>query len=407
MALPPLPRMLEDAVAPQLIAATAISDGLLCPLTAAARDAREASRLPPRNLALLGTVAHHAAENLRRGRWGPAKTPTTAASFLYELAVTQLDEQLRNDAQCAPRAPIRSAVGRNNFLRHLEKLREAFRHTTVRRHNEPPEPLPNVLAPRYAKLEPESRNAPILPGIEVYARNESIRLHGRIDFLRVTRDHLELIEFKSGRIIDDNDRVLIQHKRQLGLYALILEPHFPQRKIQLFVESDRRYEIPWNDRVRAELTTELNSLLALLPSGRAVKSRDIAKPGEHCRRCAIRPCCPAYRDFAEAAWSKGQPGHSMPIDTWGTIDAIEEHAGQTALRMTDAARRRVRVLGVGSARFANLAVADSVAMFDLKSHVSPPRHARWAAPNAFYVDPVIAGTECATEAFAFHDSQTL
>ena len=402
MSLPALPNLLAETVAPPLLAASAVSKGLLCPLAATTGHAVEASRLPPSNQALLGMVAHHAADNLQRGSWGEDITSPKAARHLYRLATDELDEQLKRHSQCADRAPIRSAVGRDAYLASLEKLEASARNLSIRSGTEPPAPLPDVLAVRFAERPVNDDDTPVEPGTEVPVQSGALRLRGRIDRLQDNGSTVQIVEFKSGRILDDSDRVMEEHQRQLGLYALLVEPHFPSRRIQLFVEGKQRHPVPWDDRIRATRRAELDALLAKMPADKTLRSRELAHPGEHCRWCSMRPSCPGYREHAEAAWSGNDPGHSLPRDVWGRITSIEEHGGHPAWRLVDPTDRQVRILGTGAARFAACRAGDDVALFDLKTHISPPRHARWKPPNGFYIDAVLAGTKRATEAYAFH-----
>ena len=348
----------------------------------------------------MGTVLHHVAENLAEGRWAAATDATTAACELFETAVEDLERKLKEHPQLATRVPIRSCLGRNRYVSGREKLERIARNIRIRKSTVAPEPLPDLLRPfQAASKVPSCATAPT-PGVEVGVCSPKLRLLGRIDRLTEAHDVIEVIEYKTGSILDRDDNIYLHHQQQLGMYALMLESAFPKQQIRLYIEGDDRYEVEWNQQVRSDRLQELEELDARLPTHGPLAARELGAAGQHCERCSLRPCCSVYQDHAQAAWTNSDLDYLLPADVWGRIENLETYEGKLAWRIRDAAGRRVRIAGVGASRYSHCKPDDYVYLFDLKRHGSPPRHKRFAHPAGFYID--IPGMKPAHDAFVYH-----
>jgi hypothetical protein len=186
-------------------------------------------------------------------------------------------------------------------------------------------------------------------GTEVKLVSSSLRLSGRSDRIRKSEaGAITITDFKTGQVFGPDGAILESIRRQLFLYALLAEQVVPEVEIKLTVESPvGRFHLEWNEESRAQMSATMTGISARLPSGVTLRASETARPGDECRRCAIRPSCTAYIKAAPSWWSDLPADMTaLPADTWGRLVSTKTVSEGITIEIRDDAGRRVKISGL-------------------------------------------------------------
>ena len=337
--------------------------------------------------AFVGLVLHHVRHEVLEGRWGEAGDPRRAALAIFAAAVEDVEAALRRNNATAGLVPLRVSVGRRHWKSKTRDLERWAANVRATGRNEPPRAL--TLARGSTSAIP-SRLTHVVAGSEQKLANANLRLAGRPDWIAHNDEqHIEVVDFKSGRIADADGHLLDEHIVQLQLYTLMLEAAFPSARVTPFVERVERVEVPWGDEERARLMKRLRVVANALPAGAGFEAEDLARPGVHCGTCRLRPRCLAYLDAAPRWWPD-QPGNPrpLPLDVWGYVLRVQIDEQSISVRLVDASGRHVRVDGIcRSQGGAGLGEGDAVWFFDLEASEDLSQHGALIQPRNFHERP--------------------
>lgn len=388
MSLGPLPAPLTHFVVPRYLAPSLVAENESCPVPLLVGTPDRAGVLAPTASAVLGTVLHYA-----RARWRvrsaervPPKDMRDAVDKLLKAVVVEHEVVLSADARTAPLVPLEAAVGEARFEEGWMQLRrwakagvDAF-----------PGPEPGL--ERWFKTIATTEERPDAwgVGIEPWLVSNDLRLRGRPDVLLATEDGALIADDKTGRAVDDDGNVLRRHKLQLGLYALIIEAVAGIKNIELAVIDARKHRFDWTLALRSAVLKALKVAAERFPAGSYQKVAEVAKPGDGCVKCRLRPLCPAYSATATDWWDGSVPRPArVPADTWGAVISREDIGDLAHLTVRDPVGRRVQVHGVDSC-FAPEEGAQIWA-FELEATQRVVQHGRRLAPTSFHIEPPDGG----------------
>lgn len=338
--------------------------------------------LVPHPTSFLGIALHHARQELLEGRWGAATDPLTAAELLVSKALTEIESEIAQDQNAAALLPLGESVGRRVWRSRLL----AFYHwaRTI-------DAGCSEGSPRRLVLNSSRRNTvksdPGVAGPERRLQLDSLRLAGRPDwFAELDGGYVEVVDYKTGRMTDQDGQVLSEHVAQLQLYALLVESKLPGREIQLFVEGAERLQIPWDERCRDEILERLECVSLAYPEEHLVRARSIANPGVHCAQCRLRAMCSVYAEVVPRWWKNEQENpRPLPLDVWGTISRIETGSSGIDVWINDAIGRKVRVAGLNAERgVQNIGLGETVWFFDLEASEDLCQHGAHVQPRNFH-----------------------
>ena len=283
--------------------------------------------------------------------------------------------------------PLRESVGRRAWNSRTRDLENWAASASATGRSEPPHPLTLASGPMSAA---PSKPFPVVVGSERVLVDPTLRLRGRPDWsAHVDKEHIEVVDFKSGRICDVDGQLLDEHVVQVQLYALMLEAAFPGVSVTPFVEQVARLEVPWGDRERDRVMERLRSVATDLPAGASLDALDLARPGVHCGECRLRPRCPAYLDTAPTWWSeqRGNP-RPLPLDVWGEVTGVLTQAEFVTVRLIDVSGRHARVDGIRRSSGVDvLGEGDAVWFFDLEASEDLRQHGALVQPRNFHEQP--------------------
>ena len=347
----------------------------------------ERGLLVPQPTAFLGLIIHHARHQLTEGRWGTAHDPQQAASEILAGAVDEAEAALSSNQATERLVPLRESVGRRAWK---TRTQEFLRWASGAANPGKAEP------PRRLSFDPESashastESDQATTGAERLLSNRGLRLRGRPDWTaHVDEAVVEVVDFKSGRIMDADGRPLDEHVVQVRLYALMLEAAFPDAEVRPYIERVERVEVPWGDLERTRMMARLEETSTRLPAGVRLGAKEVAQPGLHCHGCRLRPMCPAYLSAAPSWWpdERGNP-RPLPLDVWGDVTSVEPQGDRLAVRLADAAGRRVRIDGVERRHgVAEVKPGERAWFYDLESSEDLSQHGALVQPRNFHEHP--------------------
>lgn len=389
---PGLPPPIDLVVVPDSFSVSSLVRLERCALSvlgmAYGHGARANGVLAPHPLALLGTLLHHTRAEVLDGRWGEAESALDAFRIVLQTAVTSAEDQLRDEPHTANLVPLRAAVGRREWLKRVgQGERWASSLDQVVSSREPPRALGQLLGRALSRGAAD--HAPRL-GAEEPLQDAELRLKGRPDWSELRGSGLVVVsEFKSGRIVDEDGRLLEEHVVQVQAYALMLERARPGVRVEPYIEAVDRVPVPWGGPQRERLADRLRALDARLPRGHELAAADLASPGSHCRFCSIRPLCARYlRDVP--SWWPDLAGtvRPLPLDVWGVVEEVKEGRTGASLRLTDAIGRRVLVDGLAEdCGLSRVRAGDAVWLFDMESSEDLDQHGAKVHPRNFHQIP--------------------
>lgn len=147
------------------------------------------------------------------------------------------------------------------------------------------------------------------------------KVRGRIDLIRHTAQGIEIVDYKTGAIEDQNSNdgsPKSEYAEQLKLYAALFHSErkvWPKRLLLVGLDQ-KEHNITFTEKecqqILEKAIHDINSINQQIAEGK--KPENLATPSpKACHYCKFRPICKAY-------WSaKGQPKDGWPIDVVGEV----------------------------------------------------------------------------------------
>ena len=150
-------------------------------------------------------------------------------------------------------------------------------------------------------------------------------IQGSIDRVTYYPDGaVEIDDFKTGRVLDENGALKPQYFYQMCCYGLLIQESFQDSEIRLRVIGPND---DWQSNFTSDMQYKVQSLLhetqKILPLDSPIQAANLALPGSHCSSCSQRPKCDTY------AGSIRSDGYSVDVegricDVSGVVDRIED-----------------------------------------------------------------------------------
>ncbi len=396
MTVATLPATVSRVALPTYLSPSLFRDLDRCPLKVFANADTVPGALPRSPRLLLGTLLHHVREQLLLGRWGTAADRNNACVELLARASKQMDSMLLSDPRTERLVPLAATVGRTRWNSRFFALKRWADRLDVEPTGEAPADL-RIMTSATAKDDERREDqdvARVDVGPEAWVVCPALRLRGRADHIKRTADGVfEISDFKSGTIVDDEERPLISHALQVRLYGLAVENVIDRARVRLYIEGGERIHVTWTEDTRQECAEMLHAVLEEFRPGDDRAAQELARPGTWCRGCRLRPTCSAYLAQVPKWWHNGGDSpRPLPLDSWGTIRNIEIGAAVATMEIVDGAGRSVRIEGVDVTRgVADLGVGDHVFLFDLMPTEPTIYHGARLQPRNFHEMPPDGG----------------
>ncbi len=191
-------------------------------------------------------------------------------------------------------------------------------------------------------------------------------LAGKPDFTFLDETGVcHVVDFKTGRIKDDNGEPLESYLLQLAAYAVILKDELKTSRLVLEIISTEE-QISCNFDSSLEMKVQ-----RLIQKGRDVlfdrsvdSSSDAAVGGEHCFSCSYRPSCYRYLNEFETIHGLNPKKNS---DLFGEVIAVDNESVFGRIRISDHTGRNHQVIGVPFELCHKIRIGSFIKIFGIKS----------------------------------------
>lgn len=231
------------------------------------------------------------------------------------------------------------------------------------------------------------RNLPT--AAEVAFESTALRIRGRLDLVALDpQETARITDFKSGSVTNADGVPNEETSLQLQLYGLALLELAPEKHVSLRVLSrDGESFVTCNDESRESALEWLRARTERLPTGSRIEAEELAVIGPQCRRCEVRPVCPAYRNSVGDLWRKTANPTELPLDVAGTVLACQvDENGYVSVKLTDLAMRVVKVHRLNPRSVFDPAPesGEVIWFFDLASIEARMQKTGWRQPRNFH-----------------------
>lgn len=318
----------------------------ICPLRYLLETEGKAdSRVPAPPVAAIGTAVHSIIEGL--------------------TAVGLEGQELKQAIVLKVEVELRRAAHRNQVLQYvLQRFGEAgvFSNNQL---------LSSIRLVRKVQLNPITQANAVTPtrGLGESSKSEAesevfsdhYGIKGSID--RVTHypdGTVEIDDFKTGRVLDENGALKPQYFYQMCCYGLLVQENCQGSEIRLRVIGPND---DWQSNFTSNMQSKVQSLLheieKILPLDSPIKPTNLARPGLHCTSCSQRVNCDNYAGFIQSE------GYSVDVegrlcDVRGVVDRIEELGqGLACIYLRTSRGRFCRISNIPSPMISESLVVDT------------------------------------------------
>ncbi len=154
-------------------------------------------------------------------------------------------------------------------------------------------------------------------GSEVWLQSHDAKVAGRVDLLVKNGGYCELIDYKTGVMVDGSGCIRKEYQLQMKLYAALYhesEGKWPS-KLTIIGIDQKRLEISFEASDCERLLEGFTAKLAILNRRilENAKELDLSTPNpETCKYCSYRPTCSNY-------WNQRTDSGDWPNDVRGTV----------------------------------------------------------------------------------------
>jgi hypothetical protein len=399
-----IPSVLRAVRIPAELSVTALAGARPCLLAPVASDDPSVPLLRLGPQAELGRILHKLVEDASRGNIGSGTDADAVVRSHLELLLREASQKLSGDASSRPYAELKDSF---SFLDWHSRTEIAIAEAALDCAGS------SKSASRLRECPAGSADLNVLLSrtgdftlFEVPFRSRNLRLKGRIDELaKQASGTIQVIDYKTGRILDIDGNLSARIVLQLRLYVLAILECLPQASVQAYVRFREQYHaIPFTPEDVRRTENERQEIFSRLPSGQWQQAEPLAELGLHCRTCRIRHVCPRYRDDAATLWATPTADFPLALDICGSILKQEKFDdGTCTLTLKDSADRLVKIhrLSLSETDVEALTSFRQVWFFDLCSHEGRLKGGVWHHPRNFYQLPASSGESGAWSMEAF------
>jgi hypothetical protein len=213
---------------------------------------------------------------------------------------------------------------------------------------------------------------------------KALDISGNIDLsYRDINNVIHVVDFKSGKILDDDSKLKKEYDVQISLYGLMVSEHFLGCDIILEVQGPReQWNLPFDLNLKKMLTKKMEMYKQDMPLGIEFSIDSMATLGEHCSVCRSRSSCPKYFDILRHEAVNDSTKFLSKSDICGEILEIHLKDEFIELRIKSVNNVVISIAGLPKEIFSNLITGMTIACFNLKYY---DHEALCRFPANFYV----------------------
>lgn len=250
-----------------------------------------------------------------------ARLGTAIHSVLEEAAKGRINDKPSFEEQWRIKVSlVEGIMGRIPAERHLIPLEESARTFEVKKIQ-----AWNLIKKSYISHDPF--NKPSSLNVEKGLESSSSKVGGRTDLIVTRNEGAEIVDFKTGNLLDESGKPKVEYQMQMKLYAALYYDNYSEwpRKLTLVGLNQERHEIGFSPnecrKLLSDLEHKLDDVNKKIQSDEPLSNFASPSP-EACRYCPYRPTCLSY-------WSEREDSEAWPKDVSGKV--IEKSASRMGL----------------------------------------------------------------------------
>lgn len=213
---------------------------------------------------------------------------------------------------------------------------------------------------------------------------ERYDLAGYIDYSFIDLDDvIHVIDFKSGKIFDDDGSLKVEYHSQIGLYGLLVKEHYPDKEIILEVIGAGDY---WSDNLdlafRNKLINAIEITIRDMPLGVEFSLESLGQLGSHCSSCRARSACPKYFEVLRCGVQKTENQILSNEDLYGEVQDISKSNELIEIRLKSSLNIVISITGIPEILFKNISIGSNLACYNLRFY---DHEALCSFPANFYI----------------------
>ena len=392
-----LPSPVQTVRIPAELSVTALTGARPCLLAPVASDGLPVPLLRLGPQAELGSVLHRLVEDAGRGRIVPLGGADAAVRSHIDVLLRERQQNLCTDAFSKAYADLHRSFSFLEWHSRTEiAIAQAVRALDLYRPGKFTSEFQAGPDPRSTDLNALLSRAGEFTLFEVSFHSRKLRLKGRVDELaKLASGSIEVIDYKTGRITDDDGNLSARIVLQVRLYGLAILEFVPSATVRPYVRSGEQcYSVPFTPDDVKQTENERKELLDRLPIGHSQQAESLAELGPHCRTCRIRHVCPRYRREALSLWARPIADFRLPMDICGSVvgrEKVDDGAYSLTLRDTTGRLVKIHRVNLSEADVEALPLYRQIWFFNLCSHEGGLQSSIWHHPRNFYQLPATSG----------------
>jgi hypothetical protein len=213
---------------------------------------------------------------------------------------------------------------------------------------------------------------------------ERYELAGNIDYSFLDVDNvIHVIDFKSGKIFEDDGSLKGEYHYQIGLYGLMVKEYYPDKEIILEVIGAGDY---WSDNLSLALRNKLIKAIEennrYIPLGVEFSLESLGQLGSHCSACRARSACPKYFEVLTRGVKNTENQILSKEDLYGQVEDISNANELLDIKLKSSMNIVISITGIPENLFKNISIGSNLACYNLRFY---DHEALCSFPANFYV----------------------
>ena len=205
-------------------------------------------------------------------------------------------------------------------------------------------------------------------GSEANFEVQKYNLAGNIDYSFLDLDNvIHIIDFKSGKIFDDDGSLNGDYHTQIGLYGLMVNEHYPDHEIILEVIGASDY---WSSNLdqafKIKLIKKIESTIRDMPLAEEFTLDSLAQLGIHCSSCRARSACPKYFEVLRDGIQSSEHTILSKEDLYGEVEGISLTNQLLEVRLRSINNITLSISGLPEDLFNYITIGLNLACYNLR-----------------------------------------
>lgn len=206
-------------------------------------------------------------------------------------------------------------------------------------------------------------------GSEVTFDLKALDISGNIDLCFLDANNvIHVIDFKSGRIFNDEGNLKDEYLFQIGLYGLMVSDHFPNNEILLeILSASDSWTLPFEINFKQMLVKLIEKFQSQIPLNINFSLDSLAQVGNHCSTCRARNACPKYFEILNNTVTFDNKNMILSKeDFYGEVIEVNSSIDIVNIKLISVDKNIVSISGIPKDMLINTNIGETLVCYSLK-----------------------------------------